>query len=135
MFTVGAVALGVCLCWLGSGPPGSSLILGRMYPFVYASPRAPGLGASWDGRTAWPCLLSGNSDGTPWTQLCTLHSLCFITAPLVFKTSFILHEETDVRALQAYTGCHSGKRKRYFVFPSLSMEVQSFSCFIFSCAF
>lgn len=54
---------------------------------------------------------------------------------LFFKTSFILYEETDVRALQAHTGCRSEKRKRYFVLPSLSVEVQTFSCFIFSCAF
>lgn len=54
---------------------------------------------------------------------------------LFFKTSFILYEKTDVRASQAPTGCHSGKRKRYFVFPSLSMEVQASSCFVFSGAF
>lgn len=54
---------------------------------------------------------------------------------LFFKTSFILYEETDVRAPQAHTGCRSGKRKRYFVFPSLSVEVQASPCLIFHVLF
>lgn len=54
---------------------------------------------------------------------------------LFFKTSFILYEETDVRAPRAHTGCRSGKRKRYFVFPSLSLKVQASPCFIFHVPF
>ena len=54
---------------------------------------------------------------------------------LFFKTSFILCEETDVRAPRAHTGCRSGKRKRYFVFPSLSLKVQASPCFIFHVPF
>lgn len=36
-----------------------------------------------------------------------------------------------MRAPQAHTGGRSGKRKRYFVFPSLSVTVQASPGFIF----
>lgn len=68
------------------------------------------------------------------TQFCFITALCFSEPP------FILYEGTDVRALQAHTGCRSGKRKkREFVFPSLPMEVQVFllcyAIFFFMCFF
>ena len=41
------------------------------------------------------------------------NTVCALLQPLLFfRTSFILHEGTDVRALQAHTGCRSGKRKK-----------------------
>lgn len=45
-------------------------------------------------------------------------TVCALLWPLLFfKTSFILCEQTDVRASQAHTGCHSGKEKDILGFP------------------
>ena len=53
---------------------------------------------------------------------------------LFFRTSFILYEGTDVRALQAHTGCRSGKRKKRVCVPLSSYGGPAFfSLYFFVC--